>query len=107
MHPTRATRLASTALRFGINPTPITGMNPLQPALKAILPPLALYRRVLRAHRRHLPSELRVLGDGYVKNEFRAHQNVENPAQVVSCFPAVIFSVKGDTGGDMRRGTRG
>ena len=84
MHPTSATRLASTALRLGINQTPITGTNPLKPALKAILPPLALYRRVLRAHRRHLPSELRVLGDGYVKNEFRAHQKVENPAQVVS-----------------------
>lgn len=91
MHPTRATRLASTALRLGINPAPITGTNLLQPALKAILPPLALYRRVLRAHRRHLPSELRVLGDGYVKNEFRAHQKVENPAQVVSFFPADIL----------------
>lgn len=90
MHPTRATRLASTALRLSTGPTPITGTNPLKPALRAILPPLALYRRVLRAHRRHLPSELRVLGDGYVKNEFRAHREVENPAQVVSSSPAVI-----------------
>lgn len=84
MHPTRATRLASTALRLSNGPTPITGSNLLNPALKALLPPLQLYRRLFRAHRTHLPRELRVLGDEYVKSEFRAHQAVENPAQVVS-----------------------
>lgn len=86
MHPTRATRLASTALRLSNGPTPTMGTNPLKPALKALLPPLQLYRRLFRAHRTHLPREMRVLGDEYVKSEFRAHQAVENPAQVVS-FP--------------------
>lgn len=84
MHPTRATRLASTALRLSNGPTPVPGSNLLNPALKALLPPLQLYRRLFRAHRTHLPREMRVLGDEYVKSEFRAHQAVENPAQVVS-----------------------
>lgn len=71
-------------MRLSNGPTPVPGANPLRPALKALLPPLALYRRVLRAHRRHLPREMRLLGDEYVKREFRAHKAVENPAQVVS-----------------------
>ncbi|KAK9456949.1 succinate dehydrogenase [Dipodascopsis uninucleata] len=47
-----------------------------------LLPPLSLYRRVLRAHRR-LPFEHRLLGDDYVKNEFRLHKDVENPLYIV------------------------
>lgn len=49
----------------------------------ALLPPLQLYRRILRVHRRKLQPEMRVLGDSYVKNEFRAHKNVENPLHIV------------------------
>jgi hypothetical protein len=47
-----------------------------------LIPPLALYRRVLRAHRL-LPAEQRVLGDAYVKEEFRRHREVENPLHIV------------------------
>lgn len=85
MHPTRTTHLASTALRrLGAGPSTLPGASPLKPALRAILPPLQLYRRLLRAHRTHLPKEMRVLGDEYIKKEFRAHQDVENPSQIVS-----------------------
>ncbi|KAL1883120.1 hypothetical protein VTK73DRAFT_9487 [Phialemonium thermophilum] len=49
----------------------------------ALLPPIPLYRRLLRAHRKHLPHEMRVLGDEYVKAEFRAHRNVDNPAHLI------------------------
>ncbi|SPN97062.1 related to acetate non-utilizing protein 9, mitochondrial precursor [Cephalotrichum gorgonifer] len=88
MHITRARNLAATTLRLGAgagqSPTPITGSNPLKPALRALLPPLQLYRRLLRAHRTHLPAEMRVLGDEYVKSEFRAHRDVENPSQVIT-----------------------
>lgn len=52
---------------------------------RAVLPPLQLYRRILRAHRRKLPGEMRVLGDSYVKNEFRAHKTAENPLHIV-CY---------------------
>ncbi|KAL1841263.1 hypothetical protein VTJ49DRAFT_7265 [Mycothermus thermophilus] len=48
-----------------------------------LLPPIYLYRRLLRAHRKHLPPEMRLLGDEYVKAEFRAHRNVENPVHLI------------------------
>ena len=34
---------------------------------------LSLYRTLLRTHERHLPANLRHLGDAYVKQEFRLH----------------------------------
>ena len=49
----------------------------------ALLPPIPLYRRILRAHRKFLPREMRVLGDEYVKAEFRAHKETENPVHIV------------------------
>jgi hypothetical protein len=56
----------------------------LRAAPVALLPPLQLYRRLLRVHRKKLPAELRLLGDEYIKSEFRAHRNVENPIHIVS-----------------------
>lgn len=66
-------------------------------APSALLPPIPLYRRLLRAHRRCLPSEMRVLGDEYVKGEFRAHREVENPMHIVSLWS--LFSSWGKWGG--------
>jgi hypothetical protein len=51
----------------------------------ALLPPIQLYRTILRTHRKRLGVEERVLGDMYVKAEFRAHQKIDNPVQIVSC----------------------
>ncbi|CUS07210.1 unnamed protein product, partial [Tuber aestivum] len=48
-----------------------------------LLPPIPLYRRLLRAHRNKLSPERRVLGDKYVKAEFRRHRRVENPLFIV------------------------
>jgi hypothetical protein len=48
-----------------------------------ILPPLVLYRRLLRAHRKYLPRGARQIGDGYVKAEFHRTKNVENPVQII------------------------
>ncbi|KAL6896267.1 ACN9 domain-containing protein [Trichoderma longibrachiatum] len=55
----------------------------LRPKPMALLPPIPLYRRLLRAHRKYLPPDMRVLGDEYVKAEFRAHRNVDNPAHLI------------------------
>lgn len=55
----------------------------LRPAPMALLPPIPLYRRLLRAHRKHLTRDMRLLGDEYVKSEFRAHRQVENPVHIV------------------------
>lgn len=57
-----------------------------RPAPLALLPPIPLYRRLLRAHRKHLSREMRLLGDEYIKSEFRAHRDVENPVHIVSNF---------------------
>ncbi|KAM4059341.1 hypothetical protein HRG_007801 [Hirsutella rhossiliensis] len=65
-------RLASAATLHG-----------LAPAASALLPPIPLYRRLLRAHRKHLPADMRVLGDEYIKAEFRAHRKVDNPAHLI------------------------
>lgn len=51
----------------------------------ALLPPIPLYRAILRTHRKRLGVEERVLGDMYVKAEFRAHKGIDNPVQIVSC----------------------
>ncbi|OAX78748.1 acetate non-utilizing protein 9, mitochondrial [Emergomyces africanus] len=62
------------------NPLPIT---PNSGQHLALLPPLQLYRRLLRVHRTKLPKDMRLLGDEYVKSEFRAHRNVDNPIHIV------------------------
>ena len=77
MRPTFA-KLAAQAGRKGLKPAPM-----------ALLPPIPLYRRLFRAHRRHLPSEMRLLGDEYIKAEFRAHRSVDNPAHLVSWTAAL------------------
>jgi hypothetical protein len=48
------------------------------------LPPIPLYRRLLRSHRKRLGVEERLLGDMYIKAEFRAHRDIDNPVQIVS-----------------------
>lgn len=49
----------------------------------AILPPIPLYRRLLRTHRKKLGPEERVMGDLYVKSEFRRHKDIDNPIHIV------------------------
>ncbi|KNC48390.1 uncharacterized protein AMSG_04839 [Thecamonas trahens ATCC 50062] len=42
---------------------------------------LALYRNIMRMHRRVLPVELRMVGDDYVRDEFKRHKAV-SPTEV-------------------------
>ena len=53
-----------------------------QPKL-AILPPRPLYRRLLRIHRKRLGPEERIMGDLYMKAEWRRHKDIDNPVQIV------------------------
>ncbi len=66
----------------------------LKPAPLALLPPIPLYRRLFRTHRKFLPKELRILGDEYVKHEFRQHQNIDNPMHIASLrlIPYFLFA---------------
>ena len=72
------------SLRLLAVPTAAGSTNGLKPAPLALLPPIPLYRRLLRAHRKHLDRQMRLLGDEYIKGEFRSHRNVENPMHIVS-----------------------
>ncbi|KAI5962959.1 uncharacterized protein KGF55_002751 [Candida pseudojiufengensis] len=57
--------------------------RPERPNQSPLLPPLQLYRSILRAHVNKLPQELRYLGDQYVKKEFKDHKKIDNPLHVV------------------------
>ena len=70
-------RLLARASSVG---TQSAGLKQVPPAL---LPPIPLYRRLLRGHRKFLPKEMRLLGDEYVKSEFRAHREIDNPVHIV------------------------
>jgi len=54
----------------------------LEQAGASLLPPLPLYRGILRAHRL-LPLEMRSLGDNYVRAEFRRHREVTNKVHII------------------------
>ncbi|KAJ7577958.1 hypothetical protein C8J56DRAFT_363086 [Mycena floridula] len=58
--------------------------NPLnlQRASATLLPPVPLYRQLLRCHR-YLPQEMRALGDVYIKAEFRRHRAITNPQHIL------------------------
>ena len=71
-------RLSSTIFAK-VSPRPL---KPLPPNLQ-VLPPLQLYRRLLRAHRKYLPPAARVIGDEYVKAEFQRTKDTENPIHIV------------------------
>ena len=72
-----------TAFRLYATPTAVGSTKGLKPAPLALLPPIPLYRRLFRTHRKFLPKEMRLLGDEYIKSEFRAHQKIENPMHIV------------------------
>ena len=44
------------------------------PHRKAVL---SLYRAILQTHKKKLPSDLRMLGDAYAREEFKAHQKAK------------------------------
>ncbi|SCU96505.1 LADA_0H01288g1_1 [Lachancea dasiensis] len=61
--------------------TNLRGRRPERPSTP-LLPPLQLYRRILREHQ-NLPGPQRELGDQYVKNEFKLHKDTSNPLHIV------------------------
>ena len=54
-----------------------------KPPPVAVLPPIPLYRRLLRIHRKKLGPEERIFGDTYLKAEFRRHKGIENPLHII------------------------
>ena len=64
-------------------PTPVPFRPGRRAPALALLPPIPLYRRLLRIHRKRLGPEERVFGDTYLKAEFRRHRDTENPLHIV------------------------
>jgi hypothetical protein len=48
---------------------------------------MSLYRSLLRLHR-HLPPDIRYVGDKYVRDEWRLHRGVSDPGLLVAFFTA-------------------
>ncbi|KDE04706.1 hypothetical protein MVLG_04845 [Microbotryum lychnidis-dioicae p1A1 Lamole] len=74
-------RLAASVSKAPLSSLPTTDL--LDSAAEQLLPPLPLYRRLLRVHRKVLPFELKVMGDEYVKAEFRRTRTTDNPLHIV------------------------
>ncbi|CCK69164.1 Sdh7p KNAG_0C00500 [Huiozyma naganishii CBS 8797] len=72
---------------------------------ETLLPPLLLYRRLLRAHRRYLPEVQRSVGDTYVKSEFHLHQNIDNPLHIVGFLTSWQDYLHMITNGKWQEGT--
>jgi hypothetical protein len=49
---------------------------------------LNFYRSILRAHKQHLPYEMKVLGDSYVKSEFKLFKSVTDEGQLDQFYTA-------------------
>ncbi len=81
----------TSCLRFATPVATGSGSGSLRRAPLALLPPIPLYRRLLRAHRHKLDPDERILGDQYIRSEFRAHRNVENPVHIVR---TILFEEK-------------
>ncbi|KAL1602812.1 hypothetical protein SLS60_006233 [Paraconiothyrium brasiliense] len=64
-----------------------------RPVPMALLPPIPLYRRLLRAHRK-LPREERTLGDLYVKAEFHAHRDIDNPVHIIGQLYELMNAIR-------------
>lgn len=75
------------------SPTSVGTTKGFRPAPMALLPPIPLYRRLFRAHRKYLPREMRLVGDEYIKSEFRAHRDVENPVHIVRSQESPAFEL--------------
>ncbi|EST04784.1 Complex 1 LYR protein [Kalmanozyma brasiliensis GHG001] len=61
---------------------PGSEINAVKRTAATILPPVKLYRRIIRAHRK-LDADMRAVGDNYVKDEFRRHKGIDNPLQII------------------------
>ncbi|CAD6578053.1 MAG: acetate non-utilizing protein 9 [Alectoria sarmentosa] len=90
------------SLRLLANPIAFGSTNGLKPAPLALLPPIPLYRRLLRAHRKYLVPQMRLLGDQYIKSEFRSHRDTENPMHIIGFLTEWQMYAQNIEGGSWR-----
>lgn len=89
-----------------MRPTLVRLVRQRRPERKSepLLPPLRLYRAILRAHHSKLPVELRFLGDEYVKAEFKAHKDIDNPLHIVGFLTQWQDYLRSIDGGNWKEG---
>ena len=51
-----------------------------------------LFKTCLRLHR-GLPTQMQIIGDAYVRDEFKRHKAIDNPAQIASFMEAWAVSI--------------
>lgn len=92
-----------------MRPSLVRMVRPRRAERKAapLLPPLVLYKKILRAHIHKLPVEIRSLGDQYVKAEFKAHKSVDNPLHIVGFLTSWQDYLKSIDGGSWLEGKLG
>ncbi|QEU60269.1 Sdh7 [Kluyveromyces lactis] len=91
-------------LRQAVKQTTRAGRPGSRKPHKPLLPPLQLYRRILREHR-NLPTMQRELGDQYVKNEFKLHKSTDNPLYIVGFLASWQDYLHMITRGEWEEGT--
>ncbi|CAH01110.1 Sdh7p [Kluyveromyces lactis] len=91
-------------LRQAVKQTTRAGRLGSRKPHKPLLPPLQLYRRILREHR-NLPTMQRELGDQYVKNEFKLHKSTDNPLYIVGFLASWQDYLHMITRGEWEEGT--
>ena len=86
-NPGTAHNIETLAMRVTCRLLASPATAPLRPGQRspplALLPPIPLYRRLLRTHRKKLGPEQRIFGDTYLKAEFRRHKDIDNPLHIV------------------------
>ncbi|KAL6074609.1 acetate non-utilizing protein 9 [Balamuthia mandrillaris] len=79
-----------------------SGANAINEHKRAVL---SLYRSILRTHKKRLPYEMRMVGDAYVKEEFRLHRNAtpHHAAQFLGTWKDYLVTLRSqrDIGADL------
>lgn len=99
-HPAHQTAKMRGLGRLLATPSAVgTQSSGLRQVPAALLPPIPLYRRILRSHRKFLEPEMRAMGDQYIKSEFRAHRDIDNPIHIIGFlteWQMYVQSIEGD-----------
>ena len=70
----------------------LTDMSSIVASLTHVQRVRILFKTCLRLHR-GLPTQMQIIGDAYVKDEFKRHKAIDNPAQIASCMEAWSVSI--------------
>ena len=70
----------------------LTDMSSIVASLTHVQRVRILFKTCLRLHR-GLPTQMQIIGDAYVRDEFKRHKAIDNPAQIASFMEAWAVSI--------------